>query len=208
MVGLHGRGGAHIQGFGNLPNVRVVALCDVDSAVLDARVTAARKADSEVRAFADVRAMLDSGICDAVAVATPNHSHALIGIWAAERGLHSYIEKPVAHDVWQGRQLVAAAAKHGVCIQTGSQCRSLAANHEAMAYLRGGELGAIELARGLCYKRRKSIGKVAAPRPVPETVDYDLWLGPALLEPVRRTQFHYDWHWQWNYGNGDLGNQG
>ena len=208
VVGVRSRGQNHVQGLGRLANVRIAALCDVDAKVLDARLTAAQQQDDQVVGFRDVRKMLDSGAVDAISVATPNHTHALIGVWAAERGIHSYIEKPVAHDVWQGRQLVAAARKYGVCIQTGSQCRSMQANHDALAYLKSGDLGAVRLARGLCYKPRGSIGRVDAPRPAPAGVDYDLWLGPAPQEPVRRSQFHYDWHWQWNYGNGDLGNQG
>jgi len=208
VVGVRGRGQSHVQGLGRLPNVRVVALCDVDSKVLDARVAQASKNGDDVGAFADVREMLDAGICDAISVATPNHTHALIGAWAAERGIHSYIEKPIAHDVWSGRQLVAAADKYEVCIQTGSQCRSMQANRDVIDYLKSGDLGAVRLARGLCYKPRGSIGKVGVPKDPPTSVDYDLWLGPAPMQPVRRSQFHYDWHWQWRYGNGDLGNQG
>jgi len=208
VVGLNGRGGDHIRGLSRLPNVRLSALCDVDSAVLGKRMVKRREAGDDVEGFADVRELLDSGRCDAISVATPNHLHALIGVWAAQRGIHSYVEKPLAHDVWQGRQLVAAAAKHGVCVQTGSQCRSMQSNHDVMAYLKSGELGAIRLVRGLCYKPRGSIGKVKEPVPPPASVNYDLWLGPAADEPVRRRRFHYDWHWQWAYGNGDLGNQG
>lgn len=208
VVGFRSRGNGHIGSLRRLANVRLTALCDVDSKVLGKGVEQRRADGDDVEGFADVRELLDSGRCDAISVATPNHTHALIGVWAAQRGIHSYIEKPIAHDVWSGRQLVAAARKHGVVVQTGSQCRSMAANQEVMAFLREGRLGRILLARGLCYKPRGSIGKVDAPLDPPAHVDYDLWLGPAPMEKVRRRQFHYDWHWQWAYGNGDLGNQG
>lgn len=208
VVGLHGRGRDHLAGFRKVPGVRITALCDVDQTVLDAQLAASAKLGETVRGFRDVRELLDSGVCDAISVATPNHTHALLACWAAERGLHAYVEKPLSHDVWEGRQVVAAAAKYRTVIQTGSQCRSHVANQEAIAYLRGGELGRLRLARGLCYKPRQSIGKVKAPTAVPAGVDYSLWLGPAADQPVRRAQFHYDWHWQWPFGNGDLGNQG
>ncbi|MCR9244091.1 MAG: Gfo/Idh/MocA family oxidoreductase [bacterium] len=208
VIGFRSRGKGHINSLSRLANVRLTALCDVDRNVLEAGVARQREAGNDVEGFVDARKLLDSGRCDAVSVATPNHTHALLGVWAAERGIHSYLEKPIAHDVWSGRQLVAAGKKHGVIIQTGSQCRSMAANQQVMAFLREGKLGRIRLARGLCYKRRASIGKVDAPVPAPAHVDYDLWLGPAANVPVRRRQFHYDWHWQWAYGNGDLGNQG
>lgn len=208
VIGLRGRGKDHLAGFRKLPDVAITALCDVDQAVLDAALADAGKRGEVVQGFRDARQLFDAGVCDAVAVATPNHTHALLGVWAAEHGLHAYVEKPLAHDIWQGRQLVAAAARHRVVVQTGSQCRSHRANQEAIAFLRRGELGAVTLARGLCYKPRQSIGKVAAPVAPPASVDYDLWLGPAAEQPVRRRQFHYDWHWQWAFGNGDLGNQG
>jgi predicted dehydrogenase len=208
VVGLHGRGGDHVAGFRAVPQVKVTALCDVDSAVLDRHVAEFKKTGDAPAAFTDVRKLLASGLVDAISVATPNHWHALLGVWAAEHGLHAYIEKPISHDVWEGSQLVAAAHKHRVVIACGSQCRSNPGMQQVIAFARSGALGRLRLARGLCYKRRKSIGPVPANGTAPATVDYDLWLGPAAQQPVRRQQFHYDWHWQWDFGNGDLGNQG
>jgi predicted dehydrogenase len=208
VVGLHGRGRDHLGGFRKLKGVRITALCDVDEAVLAAQLADSKKRGENAQGFADVRELLAAGVCDGISVATPNHTHALIGVWAAQHGVSAYIEKPLSHDVWQGRQVVAAAATYKTVIQTGSQCRSNVANQEAIAYVQSGALGRLRLARGLCYKPRKSIGKVAAPLQPPANVNYDLWLGPAAQQPVRRTQFHYDWHWQWAFGNGDLGNQG
>jgi len=208
VIGLHGRGQDHLAGLRKLADVRVTAICDVDGAVLDKQVAAADKLGEKPHAFRDPRALLDSGEVDAITVATPNHWHSLLGVWAAQRSLHSYVEKPVSHDVWEGAQLEAAAKKHRVVIACGTQCRSNPGMQQAIAWAKGGGLGRLRLARGLCYKPRGSIGKVKAPKQPPAGVDYDVWLGPAPQQLVRREHFHYDWHWQWDFGNGDLGNQG
>jgi predicted dehydrogenase len=118
------------------------------------------------------------------------------------------VEKPVTHNIWEGQRLIDAAKKYNVMVMSGMQRRSSPGWQEAIKYVQSGELGKIKVSRGLCYKRRKSIGKVATPQRVPETLDYNLWSGPAQMAPIMREQFHYDWHWQWAYGNGDLGNQG
>src|SRR5262249_52105946 len=119
-----------------------------------------------------------------------------------------YVEKPVSHNVWEGRQLVEAARKYNKIVQTGTQSRSSSAIKEAVEWVQAGNLGRLHIARGLCYKPRPSIGKARGPQPVPPGVNYDLWCGPAPMDPIRRIRFHYDWHWFWNYGCGDLGNQG
>jgi predicted dehydrogenase len=208
VLGHNGRGSELTAGFRALPGVRIAALCDVDTVVLARAEAACRALGEAPRTFTDPRALLDSDTVDAVAIATPNHWHSLLGVWALERGLHAYVEKPVSHDVWEGAQLVAAAQRTGLVAASGTQCRSHKGILDAIAYAQSGALGRIRLARGLCYKPRTSIGKVAEPSAPPATVDYDLWLGPAAQQAVRRHKFHYDWHWQWPYGNGDLGNQG
>lgn len=208
VIGLNSRGREHVSGFRKLPGVRVTALCDCDRAVLDREVAAFTKGGGEVAAFTDVRRLFDAGVCDAIAVATPNHWHAALGGMACERGLHAYVEKPLTHQFWEGPRLLALAARHRTVVACGTQSRSNPGMQEAIAFAQSGQLGRIVLARGLCYKRRRSIGKVPEPTVPPASVDYDLWLGPAQEQPVRRTQFHYDWHWQWPFGNGDLGNQG
>jgi predicted dehydrogenase len=142
-----------------------------------------------------------------VSIATPNHWHALAAIWAIQAGKDVYVEKPVSHNVTEGRRIVDAARKHGKICQTGTQSRSAAGTRELMQFLHSGGIGEIKLARGLCYKRRDSIGPRGTYE-VPQTVDYDIWCGPAPMHELTRRQFHYDWHWQWDYGNGDLGNQG
>jgi predicted dehydrogenase len=205
VVGINSRGKSLLGEFRKLPGVRVVALCDVDTAVLDA---VAKTAGGDVKKFVDYRDLLSAPGIDGVVIATPNHQHALQAVWAMQAGKDVYLEKPVSHDLWEGRQLVAAAEKYGRMVEAGTQSRSSPAIAEAIAWVRAGNLGRITAARGLCYKRRTSIGKTTGPQAVPATVNYDLWLGPAPMAPLRRTRFHYDWHWQWATGNGDLANQG
>ena len=208
VVGFNGRGRNHIDGFRKLKGVRVVALCDVDADVLARGVREFEQRNETVAAYRDVRKLLEDANVDAVAFATPNHWHALGAIWAIQAGKDVYLEKPVSHNVWEGRKIVEAARKYHRIVQTGTQARSSSSLAEAFAWLREGHLGQILRARGFCYKRRPSIGKVDGPQPIPASVDYDLWCGPAPKEPLMRKRLHYDWHWVWPTGNGDLGNQG
>ena len=208
VIGFRGRGQDHLASLRNIKGVRLVALCDVDSAILNAEVNKTNAHGEKVTGYQDIRKLLENDDIDAVTIATPNHWHSLAAIWAIQAGKDVYVEKPVSHEVWEGRQLVNAARKHNRIVQTGTQSRSSAAIIEAIAWLRAGNLGKIKLARGLCYKRRPSIGKTTGPQPVPATVNYDLWGGPAPMDPLRRAKLHYDWHWVWPTGNGDLGNQG
>jgi len=208
VIGFRGRGADHIREFGELPGVRIVALCDADRDVLNAGVRRSEGRNAKVEVYTDVRKLLENPNIDAVSVATPNHWHSLMTVWACQAGKDVYVEKPVSHNVWEGRKAVEAARKYGRIVQAGTQNRSDAGLREAIAWLKEGNLGRILLARGLCYKRRKSIGKVAGPTPIPSPVDYDLWTGPAELLPLMRKELHYDWHWVWNTGSGDIGNQG
>jgi len=208
VVGLNGRGKNHMSSWRELKGVRLAALCDADSTVLESAAKRIRGSGGTVDTFVDVRELLARSDIDAISIATPNHLHSLLAIWACQAGKDVYVEKPVSHNVWEGRQLVAAAAKHQRMVQAGMQCRSSTGLAEAVAWVRAGNLGKITAVRGLCYKRRNQIGKTSGPQPVPATVNYDLWLGPAAMEPPRRKRFHYDWHWFWATGNGDLGNQG
>ncbi len=208
VIGFNSRGRDHIGGFKKLKGVRLVALCDVDSNVLAAGKAELAKEGINVATYTDVRKLLESGEIDAISTATPNHWHSLIAIWAIQAGKDVYVEKPVSHNAWEGRQIVAAARTHGAIVQTGTQSRSNPGLREAVAWVQAENLGKIKLARGLCYKPRMSIGKVSAPTPVPAHIDYDLWCGPSPLRPLMREKLHYDWHWQFVTGNGDLGNQG
>ncbi len=208
VVGLNGKGKDHFNSFSKTPGVRVVALCDVDTAVLDKARVAATAAGVAVQTYVDLREVFARPDIDAVSIATPNHLHALQAIWAMQAGKDVYLEKPVSHNLWEGRQIIAAAQKYSRIVQAGTQSRSSPAIAEAIAWTQAGHLGKITLVRGLCYKRRPSIGRTTGPQPVPATVNFDLWCGPAPLGPLRRSRFHYDWHWQFVTGNGDIGNQG
>lgn len=211
VIGFKGRGGSHISGYRKLKNegVRVAALCDVDEQVLNKGVQSFDKEKHKVAGYTDLRKLLENKDIDAVSIATPNHWHALATIWAVQAGKDVYVEKPVSHCVWEGRQMVKAARKHSKIVQTGTQARSSREGIAAAAkFVQDGNLGKILVSRGLCYKRRASIGKTEGAQPVPKTVDYDLWCGPGPKQPLARQRLHYDWHWTWAYGNGDLGNQG
>ncbi|NUQ61428.1 MAG: Gfo/Idh/MocA family oxidoreductase [Pirellulales bacterium] len=207
VVGLNGRGQTHLRMIAATKGLRLAGLCDVDSAVLEANARKAREQGSNVVAESDVRKLLDRNDVDAVTIATPNHWHSLIGIWACQAGKDVYIEKPVSHHLWEGRQLVNAASKHERIVQTGTQARANPDVLDALAWLRAGNLGAIRYAHGMCYKPRMSIGKFGRGE-IPPDLDYDRWTGPAPLKPLARKNLHYDWHWFHDYGNGDLGNQG
>ncbi len=208
VCGVHGRGMDHVNGFRQVKNVEVAAICDVDENVLAQRLPEIEKMGiPRPKTFTDVRRLLDDKSIDAISIATPNHWHALIGIWACQAGKDSYIEKPCCHNMCEGKQLVKAAAKYNRIVQHGSQIRSAPALQEAVRMMREGVLGEIYMARGLCFKWRNTIGRTPE-EPVPAGVHYDLWTGPAKLLPFSKNHFHYNWHWNWNYGNGDLGNQG
>jgi predicted dehydrogenase len=207
-VGFNGRGGDHIGGLTKVKGCRIAGLCDVDDAILGREKKKWDDKGVTVEAHKDIRKLLESKNIDAISIATPNHWHSLAAIWAIQAGKDVYVEKPVSHNVWEGRKIVEAARKYQKIVQTGTQSRSSEAIKEAVEWVNAGHLGRITAARGLCYKPRTSIGKVDGPQPVPAGVDYDLWCGPAPMDPIRRKKFHYDWHWIWNYGCGDLGNQG
>ncbi|AOS43956.1 Inositol 2-dehydrogenase [Lacunisphaera limnophila] len=208
VVGLNGRGRHHLTSLRAVAGVRIVAICDLDPAVLERTAAGLAQDGLTPVKYTDVRALLDSPDIDAITIATPNHWHALMGIWACQAGKDVFVEKPVSHTLWEGRQLVAAATKYNRVVQAGTQMRSGAGLHEAVAWVRAGHLGPITASRGFCYKRRKSIGRTTGPQAVPAGLNYDLWLGPAPVEAPRRGRFHYDWHWFNAYGNGDIGNQG
>ncbi|MBI2946236.1 MAG: Gfo/Idh/MocA family oxidoreductase [Verrucomicrobia bacterium] len=210
VVGFGGRGGDHINGMRKLKDkqVRIVALCDVDQTVLSKGLSTLSKDGDVADGVTDIRKLLERKDIDAITTATPNHWHALATIWAVQAGKDVYVEKPVCHNVWEGRQMVLAARKYQKIVQTGTQSRSSHGIREAVEWVHAGNLGKILVARGLCYKPRGSIGKTEGPQAVPEHINYDLWCGPAPLDPLRRRRLHYDWHWFWDYGCGDLGNQG
>jgi predicted dehydrogenase len=203
-----GRGRQLIGFLQKVPGTRIVALCDVDQSHLDREVEELKKLDQSVTTYRDLRKVLDDKTIDAVMVATPNHWHALAGIWACQAGKDVFIEKPMSYNIWEGRQVVAAARKYGRIIQAGMEGRSNDALRSAFEFLRSGALGKIRHANVVCYRQRKGIGRAVGPTPIPATVDYDLWCGPAPVSPLTRKYLHYDWHWGWATGNGEIGNNG
>ena len=209
VIGVNGQGGSHLGGYLAKKDVEVAAICDVDSEVGNKKgVDRVEKSSGKKPAYyQDIRKLLEDKSIDAVSIATPNHWHALAAIWAIQAGKDVYVEKPVSHNVSEGRRIVEAARKHNKICQTGTQCRSQGGTIEAIKFIQSGKIGEVNLARGLCYKGRGSIGAKGTYNP-PASVDYDLWTGPAPFKPLSRPRFHYDWHWQWDTGNGDLGNQG
>ena len=213
VVGTGSQGGGHIKYFNEKEGVRVVALCDADKDHVEKRARDfEKKYQQKVKTYIDVRKLLEDKNIDAITSATPNHWHSLVTIWACQAGKDVYIEKPVSHNVWEGRKMVEAARKYGRIVQTGTQKRSDGGLMEAFKYMQEGKLGAIKWSRGFCYKPRYSgngiVNGTNGPISPPETVDYNLWCGPADMEPLRRKELHYKWHWVWNTGCGDLGNQG
>ncbi len=203
-----GRGRQLIAALRKVPGTRVVALCGVDRAILDHEVRQCKDRGESVAAYDDLRRALDDKGVDAVAIATPNHWHALATIWACQAGKDVYVEKPFSYDLWEGRQMVAAARRFGRMVQVGTQRRSSPALRQAFEFLRSGQLGAVRCARAIVYRPRQPLPKVPDSVEPPSSVDYDLWCGPAPRAPLRRKQLHYDWHWFWPTGNGEIGNNG
>ncbi|MBN2314468.1 MAG: Gfo/Idh/MocA family oxidoreductase [Sedimentisphaerales bacterium] len=208
VVGFRSQGSNHIKYFSRIPGVRVVALCDADQNVVDREDKKFKERNEKVDTYVDVRKLLEDKSIDAIITATPNHWHALVTVWACQAGKDVYVEKPVSHNIWEGRKMVEAARKYKRIVQAGTQRRSDEGLAAAFEYIRQGNLGKILRARCYYFSPRGPIGKVDGPQPVPEGVDYNLWTGPAPMAPLMRKKLHYDWHWQWPYGNGDLGNNG
>ncbi len=210
VVGVRGRGQYLLSAFLADPRTRVAAIVEVDQAIGQNRQQAiAERQGWKPKLFRDMREAFADASIDLVAAGTPNHWHSLCGIWAMQAGKDVYIEKPVSHNVAEGSALVAAARKYRRMCQVGTQARSLAAMIDAMKFLHDGGIGTVRFARGLVYTRRRAIGP-KGDYPVPPDVDFNLWNGPAVLTDPRltRPRFHYDWHWQRLYGNGELGNRG
>jgi predicted dehydrogenase len=209
IIGVHGRGLEHIEGIAGKHNCLVTTICDADEAVIGPAMRRCEKQQGKVPRYEqDIRKLLDDKTIDAVTIAMPNHWHALAAIWAMQAGKDVYVEKPVSHNIREGRRMIETARRYNRICQAGTQSRSNTGIREAIAFVHEGKLGKVQVARGLCYKPRHSIGKTSGDQPIPATVNYDLWIGPAPMKPLHRKNLHYDWHWFWDYGNGDLGNQG
>ncbi|PXA04421.1 dehydrogenase [Coraliomargarita sinensis] len=211
FIGLGGRGNSLLGQFlfqtkkGYIKNAKLVAVCDPDTEHME---KAAARAGTKPAMIRDYRKLLERKDIDAVFIASPNHWHALHTIHACQAGKDVYVEKPVSHTVWESNQMLAAVEKYGQIVQAGTQNRSDSGLIDAFKYLKEGNLGAIQSVHGLCIKNRNSIGKLDQPLVPPASLDYNLWLGPSQDKPIYRPQLHYDWHWDYNTGNGDIGNQG
>lgn len=204
-ISCGGRGGEQMNAFSKLEGNRTAGLCDPDPE----RLGSAAKRFPEAKTWADLRHLLDDGGIDAVVITTCNHWHCLAAIWAMQAGKDVYVEKPLSHNQWEGRQTVAAARKYGKICQVGTQQRSDPMQAEIKEFLhREKALGEIKMARVNRYGVRAPIGKRSTPLPMPEGLNYDLWLGPAQDKPIFRDKLQYDWHWDWNTGSGEMGNWG
>jgi predicted dehydrogenase len=208
VLGVNGRGKDHIKGFQKVEKSQVAILCDPDMNVLKTRAGEFEKTyGANVKMEQDLRKVFENKSIDAVSIATPNHWHTLAAIWAMKAGKDVYVEKPGTHNLYEGKKLIEAAKKYKRVVQHGVQLRSSLAIQEAIKHLRDGLIGNVYMARGLVFKWRPDIGDKGKSK-VPEGLNYDLWTGPAEMRDFSENYVHYNWHWCWNYGNGDVGNQG
>ncbi len=208
VAGLNGRGGSHVDEYVKMPGVTITYLVDPDTRTYDKRIRQIEshggRAPSTVQ---DIRRVLEDKNVDVVSIATPNHWHSLMTIWAAQAGKDVYVEKPCSHNIHEGRIVVETARRHQRIVQHGTQSRSSHAWALAAAAVQSGKLGKLLVSRALCYKPRDSIGFKPNTTP-PAEVDFDIWLGPAPMQAYHANLVHYNWHWFWDFGNGDIGNQG
>jgi predicted dehydrogenase len=208
VCGIHGRGGSHIAGLGEQPNVRIAYLVDPDSRLFEGKTRDVNKAFGyEPNCVQDVRLALEDKELNVVTVATPNHWHSLISIWACQAGKDVYVEKPLSHNVYEGRKLLEAARRYNRIVQHGTQSRSSDGKAREIAAVQSGKYGKLLVSKGYCCKPRWSIG-VKEPSAPPAGLNWDIWLGPAAQQEYHGNLVHYNWHWFWETGNGDTGNQG
>jgi predicted dehydrogenase len=208
VLGVNGRGKDHIKGLQPQENVEVTTLCDPDLDVAGQRADAFEKTYGRRPAIQqDLRKVFDDPDIDVVSVATPNHWHALATIWACQAGKDVYVEKPGTHSIDQGRSMMAAASKYNRIVQHGVQLRSCEAIREAVQQLRDGIIGDVYMARAVIFKWRPALENSPNETP-PKKLDYDLWVGPGKYRPYSKNHVHYNWHWTWDFGNGEIGNQG
>jgi predicted dehydrogenase len=208
VVGLGGRGKAHMGNYAEIADCEIAALCDVNQAALERGIAQVEKATQrKPKGYADMKEVFADKSVDAVSMPLPNHWHALATVWACQAGKDVYVEKPACHNVFEGLRMVEAARKYKRIVQIGSQSRSMVHKQKAMRLLQEGVIGKVYMAKGLCYKRRKSIGH-KEDGPVPLGLDWDKFLGPAPMRAYNELRFKYNWHWFWDTGNGDIGNQG
>jgi len=210
ICGVNGRGKSHIGGFGKLDNLEIAYLVDPDSQILEQRVNTLKDEGgnhSRVKGVTDVRRVLDDKEIDAISVATPNSWHSLMIIWAAQAKKHCYVEKPASHDIYEGRVALAAAEKYGIVVQHGTQRRSDPEWARQVSDIRSGKYGKMLVSHGFACKPRETIG-FEPPSAPPPHLDWNIWKGPAIIDKFHKNLVHYNWHWFWQVGNGELNNQG
>ena len=208
VIGVRGRGSELASEFARNKGSEVVAVCDIDDAAFAKAVgTVEKDGGKSPRTEKDFRRLLDDKAIDAIAVATPDHWHALIAVMGCQAGKDVYVEKPVSHNAVEGRRIVEAARKYGRVVQAGTQRRSMEHVKDAIEHVHSGKLGKVGMARAWIHQQRQSIGH-GKPGPVPDGVDYAMWQGPAPDRPFMANRFHYNWHWFWNWGTGEIGNNG
>ncbi len=213
VLGINGRGRSHLGGYGALDNVEVTTLCDPDANLFAPRIKEFFRNKPEPKCEQDIRRVLEDKDVDVISIATPNHWHSLATIWGCQAGKDVYVEKPMTHNIFEGQKVVEAVKKYGRVVQHGTQLRSNPGFQKGIQRLKEGAIGDVYMARCVCYKWRPSIGPAHAGNP-PEGLDWDIWQGPAQEQPFMLNEkdqgiyVHYFWHWVWDYGNGDIGNQG
>jgi predicted dehydrogenase len=208
LIGIGGRGSSHLNSYVKIPDARIAALCDVNQAARERAQTRLQSATStKAKEYKTMRELFADKEVDAVSVATPNHWHSLATIWACQAGKDVYVEKPASYNVHESWRMVEVAHQTNRMVQVGSQSRSLPKMIRALQLLREGVIGKVYMAKGLCFKRRRSIGKTPV-EPVPAGLDWSEFLGPAPMRPYTKNRYAYNWHWFWDTGNGDIGNQG
>jgi predicted dehydrogenase len=206
VIGINGKGKHHYTRFSQIPNVRVTTICDVDERLFPQGVAAVEKISGlKPKTEVDIRKVLEDKNIDAISIATPDHWHALMAIWACQAGKDVYVEKPVSYTILEGRKIIDASRKYNRIVQAGTNMRSEASVRAAMKFLNDGKLGEIYMAKGVCFKPRNSIGRKKNDT-VPSGVHWDLHLGPAPERPFNENRFHYNWHYFWDYATGEMGN--
>ena len=210
VVGINGRGGSHIGAFDKMDGVRLVGLCDVDRKVLERGAKPFADKNKKVDTYVDIRKLLENKDIDAISIATTNHWHSLATVWACQAGKDVYVEKPCSHNIFEGRKCVEAAEKYKRIVQHGTQSRSSSSWAKQVAAIASGKYGKLLVSKAWASKNgqgRWSIGFKETKEP-PENLDFNIWLGPAPLQPYHENIVHYNWHWFWDFGNGEIGNQG
>jgi len=208
LLGVKGQGRVHAGKWSDMKDAQVVAVCDANSNIIGDAMTAVEKKTGQKPAYVqDLRKVMDDKSIDLVSIAMPNHWHVLASIWAIQAGKDVYVEKPLGHNIWEQRKLVEASRKHDKIVQMGNYTRSLESHRSAIEFLRSGKLGKVKVVHSIVYGTRGSIRKLAD-APVPAGVDYNLWMGPAAERPFNPNRFHYNWHWNFEYGGGEIANNG